>query len=240
VALAVATSPGGLPAVAGDAPDLHDPWDRILAATVRASRVDYDAVRTHHLEALDRYLDGLARIDTDDLDRAEALAYWINLYNASMVREVVRQDLETWTPAEDDFAVFRRPLVRTADGAVSLDRVEHEIVRPRFGDARIHVALVCAAASCPPLLPRAYRAGDLDATLDANMRRFVNDPSRNRIDAAGRLLELSSLFDWFAGDFGGRDAIDEYVDRWTEPDVREFAVRFLEYDWSLNRARPAP
>lgn len=222
-------------ALAWGAPDLHAPWDRILEATVRGERVDYDAVRGEHLADLDRYLDAMAGIDPDDLDRDDALAYWINLYNAAMVREVVRHDLDAWTPAADDFEVFRRPLVRTHAGTVSLDHVEHEIVRRRFADPRIHVALVCAAVSCPPLLSRAYRGEDLDRVLDANMRRFVNDRTRNRIDVEARTLALSSLFDWFADDFGGPGSVDDYVDRYTEADVVGFDVRFLEYDWSLNR-----
>ena len=93
-----------------------------------------------------------------------------------------------------------------ADGDnISLNHLEHEIIRKQFKDPRIHVALVCAAKSCPPLLNRAYRADDLDKVLDENMKRFVTDASRNQIDDEKRELRLSKIFEWYPADFGGKD-----------------------------------
>ncbi|MGD8376902.1 MAG: DUF547 domain-containing protein, partial [Acidobacteriota bacterium] len=169
------------------------------------------------------------------LERDDRIAFYINLYNATMVQGVVDRWRPDYSPSEDDFAIFREPLVRLDGRTISLDELEKGILLPTFDEPRLHVALVCAAVSCPPLIPRAYLGEDLDAVLEANMTRFVNDPRRNRIEPEARRLRLSRIFDWYAGDFGGPAAVPGYVNRYFEgPDVRGFDVGFLEYSWKLN------
>lgn len=124
--------------------------------------------------------------------------------------------------------------MRVGGRVMSLNELEHDVIRPTFKDPRIHVALVCAARSCPQILPRAYRADDLAAVLEGNMRRFVNDPIRNPIDAANKKLRLSKIFDWYADDFGGKEKVAAYVDKYHPEDVADWPVEFVEYDWSLN------
>jgi hypothetical protein len=171
----------------------------------------------------------------EKLPRDEQLAHYINLYNATMLHAVAGRMRDGYTVAERDFAIFKEPLVRLAGGkTVSLDHLEHEIIRKQFKDPRIHVALVCAARSCPPLLNRAYRGNDLDQVLDANMKRFVTDASRNQIDETKRELRLSKIFEWFADDFGGKDAVPAYVARYCGKDVAAYRVSYVEYDWTLN------
>ncbi|MFG0317403.1 MAG: DUF547 domain-containing protein [Planctomycetota bacterium JB042] len=219
----------------------HAPFDAILRAVVRDERVDYAAVRKNHLPALDAYLDRIAPFDRALLPPRDRLAFDLNLYNATMIRAVVER-LEAdpdWTPAHDDFAVFREPLVRVGGRTITLNALENDVIRPESDEPRVHVALVCAAVSCPPLLPRAYVPGDLEETLDANMRRFLTDGKRNRIDRDAERLALSRIFEWYADDFGGRARLAEFVDRYVEGDVGDFEVTFLEYDWSLNALRTA-
>ncbi|MCP3978343.1 MAG: DUF547 domain-containing protein [bacterium] len=215
----------------------HSAWDRILRDVVVGEGIDYARVRSAHASKLERYLAAIAELDPAKLPDAERLALYINLYNATMVREVIARNAPgDWTPARDDFSVFDAPVVRVAGEALSLNRLEHEIIRKQFDEPRIHVALVCAARSCPSILPRAYAAADLDRVLERNMRRFVNDPARNRIDVRAKRLELSRIFDWYAEDFGGKAALARYVDRYTDADVSGFEVTFLDYSWELNRA----
>jgi hypothetical protein len=217
----------------------HAALDEILSQTVTdEGLVDYRKIANESWGDLLAYLDMLANTrDADALPRDDRLAFYINLYNATMIKAVIERDRENWSPAADDFAVFKAPLVNLPDRrTVSLNELEHEIIRPNFKDPRVHVALVCAARSCPPLLGRAYRGEDLDAVLDQNMRRFVNDPSRNVIDRTNRKLILSKVFEWYADDFGGKDAIAGYVSKYVEGgSVEGFAVSFMGYDWSLNR-----
>ena len=214
----------------------HDAFDAILRERVNADGlVDYAAIKQHDVEKLGQYRNALEQADTSKLTRDEQLARYINLYNATVIHAVADRRREGYTVAERNFALFKEPLVHLGERKyVSLDHFEHEIIRKQFKDPRIHVALVCAARACPPLLNRAYRAADLDQTLDANMKRFVTDASRNQIDDPKRELRLSKIFEWYADDFGGKDAVAAYVAQYAGKDVAGYRVSFLEYDWTLN------
>ncbi len=216
----------------------HAAYDSLLARHVRDERVDYLTLRDEDGARLDAQLAALAAVDPAALSPEARLAFELDLYNATMLRAVCDRYREGWTPAASDFAVFKAPLVRLRSGRRSLDQLEHEGIRPRARDPRVHVALVCAARSCPPLEPRAWSAGDLGPRLDRRMRAFLRDRSRNRIDRAAGTLELSRLFDWFAADFGGAAAVPAYVARVLGEDVDGLRVSFLDYDWSLNLAPP--
>ena len=215
----------------------HAPFDAILKSAVKGELIDYNQVKERHLLQLSAYLEALARTDPSTLSRNEQLAFYINLYNATMIRAVVDRLKPNYTPAENDYKIFKDPLVRLGGKAASLDHLEHQIIRPTFKDPRIHVALVCGARSCPPILPRAYKADDLDAVLDQNMRNFLNDKFRNPIDPAARTLKLSRLFDWYADDFGGKQGVPAYVSKYTGKDHRNWKVEFVDYSWDLNIAR---
>ncbi len=218
----------------------HSPFDEILRQTVRGELVDYQLIRERYLTQLDGYLNHLAQVDPQTLSRDEQLAMYINLYNATMIRAVIDRYHPGYSPAENHFVVFDEPLVRVAGKTMSLNDLENKVIQPQFKEPRIHVAPVCAARSCPPLPSRAYRADDLHATLEANMQRFVNDTARNRVDVQTQRLQLSQLFNWYADDFGGKDAVAAYFDRYHEGDVAGYAVSFLEYSWKLNSASDEP
>ena len=96
-------------------------------------------------------------------------------------------------------------MVRAAGRTLTLDEVEHQVIRKEFHEPRIHFALVCAAVSCPPLRREAYTGGRLDEQLDAQARAFLASPERNRVDAASRTVFLSPVFGWYREDFGGTD-----------------------------------
>jgi len=211
----------------------HAALDTVLAAHVRADGVDYAGLRAQSMPTLARYLGAMARVDAAALTRRERDAYEINLYNATMLRAVCDRLAPGWSPAAEDFAVFKAPLVRLKGRTVSLDQLEKDMILPRMRDPRVHAALNCAARSCPPLDPRAYRAATLDSVLDANMTRFVRDRRYNMADAATRRMRLSRLFDWYAADFGGAAAVPGHVAMRLELPVAGWSVEFIEYDWSL-------
>ena len=215
----------------------HDAFDAILRERVTGDGlVDYAAIKQHDAAKLDAYLDQLAQADVSKMARDAQLAHYINLYNATMIKAVIDRLRDDYTPAENDFAVFKEPLVRLGGGGktVSLNHLEHEIIRKQFKDPRIHVALVCAAKSCPPLLSRAYRADDLEKVLDENMKRFVTDASRNQIDEKKKQLRLSKIFEWYADDFGGKSAVPAYLARYAGKNVAGYRVSYLDYDWKMN------
>ena len=117
---------------------------------------------------------------------------------------------------------------------LSLNDVEHKILREQHKDARLHAAINCASYSCPPLRNEAFTADKLDAQLEEQMRKFVNDPKRNRIDFAKGRLRLSKIFDWFKKDFE-RDAksVKEYFVRYAPKDqadrIRALKIKYIDY-----------
>jgi hypothetical protein len=218
----------------------HSAFNAILKAHVRHERIDYLMLRKQHYTELSDYLDQLAAIEVDELARDEQLALYINLYNATMICAVIDRFGADYSPEEDKFAVFDTKIVRQGGKQYSLNHLENKIIRPKFNEPRIHVALVCGARSCPPLLPRAYRAADLDEVLEANMKRFVSaDLFRNQIDRKRRRMQLSSIFEWYADDFGGKQGVGKFVDRYHDRDLSSFKISYGSYSWKLNVAAPA-
>jgi hypothetical protein len=218
-------------------------WDELLRAHVAEGHVDYEGMMGDRA-GLRGYLAGVATADTSGWTRSEQMAFWINAYNALMVEAV----LDHW-PLESvldigrflgipTLAVFREkhPVAGTE---LSLDDIEHRILRERFRDPRIHAALVCASISCPILASRAYRAERLDAQLDSAMRGFLEDPGRNR--PTSRPPRLSRIFRWYGDDFrAASGTVWAYVRENLSPEVRSVLppsaeVEFLPYDWGLNR-----
>ncbi len=214
----------------------HSQLDAILRANVRNERVDYANIRDNHKSTLSAYLDTLAKVDPADLPRNEQLAYYINLYNATVIHTILDRYNPGYSVSEDNFKIFDEKHCRTATATAtfSLNHLENKIIRPTFKDPRIHAALNCAAASCPPIHNRAFTSATLDATLTHLMRAFVNDASRNTIDMKSRTLTLSKIFEWYAVDFGDKKGLAKYVNQYTDKDVSSYTVTFQDYSWKLN------
>ncbi len=246
LALATAGTASAASEAAGDRE--HAAWNSLLRRYVSDDLVDYAALKRGRPE-LDAYLRSLESVDRSELEewpRPDQLAFWINAYNAYTVKLVLdHYPLRSirsigLLPG----AAFRRkfiPLERVAGGKLSLDDIEHRILRERFRQPRIHFAIVCASRSCPVLRNEAYQGRDLDAQLDDAARSFIRDPTRNRYDPASRTLALSSIFKWFRGDFEAAAGtlpafVARYADEPTAEELRRGGVRieFLDYDWSLN------
>ncbi|MBA3950090.1 MAG: DUF547 domain-containing protein [Acidobacteria bacterium] len=233
----------------------------VLKRHVRFPHVDYAALKQDRTR-LDRVVDEFgappARSESG-WTREQRMAFWINAYNAFTLRAIVdhypiRSSLFTLQPRNsirqiDDVWTARR--WRAAGRAVSLDDIEHTILRPEFKDARIHFAVNCASVGCPPLAAEPYRASTLDAQLDAAGRRYLGSPQG--LQAGGDTLRVSSIFKWYGEDFiktyapiapAGPDPATRAalgaVMRFGPADAASLAksgrarVVFLDYDWSLN------
>ena len=175
---------------------------------------------------------------------ADTFAAWANLYNAVTVRYI----LERYpTGSIRDGYLFSGPWKKIkvmADGeTVSLDQIEHEILRPRFGNPLVHYAINCAAFSCPNLQPKAWQGDTLDADLAAAARAYVNDPRGVTVTKRG--LTVSSIYDWFEADFGGsKQAVIDHLLIYADSNLAEKIrsnprIRAYEYDWSLNDTKKA-
>jgi hypothetical protein len=174
------------------------------------------------------------------------MAFLINAYNAFAVEKILVRypDIGSiWDFGKLFGNPFKDEFFTLLGGKRSLDWIEHENLRKSYREPRIHYAVNCASVGCPMLREEAYAASRLEAQLEEQARRFLSDRSRNRL-RQGR-LEVSKIFDWFRQDFEPRDAyFARYADVLTDDPMqqemirsRTAALRFLDYDWSLNDAR---
>ncbi len=225
----------------------HAPWDALLAAHLEPgadgiNRFDYAGITAPERAALAAYLAALQDVDPTTLDRDEQLAFWINLYNAQTVATVLAH-YPVGSIREIRLGIFANgpwdaDMVTVLGRTLSLNDIEHGIVRPVYQDPRIHYALNCAALGCPNLGPRAYRGATLDAALAAAEAAYVNNPRGVRLEE--QRLILSSIYNWFREDFGDSEA--EVLDRLrtiaTGATATALAGRtqvdLYDYSWRLN------
>jgi hypothetical protein len=216
------------------------PFNAVLMKHLKGGRIDYaglhaDAAATAQLQ---EYVEAIARMPEN-----EPLSSWINAYNALVVHAVLeRHPLQSVKDAEGgDFRFFREIHYTVAGKKRSLDDVENGVIRPRFEDARIHVALNCGALSCPPLPPKAFEAATLDADLDQLAKVTVNDGHHLYIKD-GKLV-VNEIFKWFESDFA-RDGgsllkwIQAYSDDAAVDGLAaDVTIDVYPYDWALS-AKP--
>ena len=232
----------------------HSAWSEWLPRYVVAGddgvhRVAYARVSRDDRRALDQYLARLSRTRVSELSRAEQRPFWINLYNALTVQVVLDhypvesiRDIRI-SPGWFSVGPWGRRLVEVEGVALSLDDIEHRILRPIWQDPRIHYAVNCASIGCPNLAREAYTGENSDALLDAAARAYVNHP-RGAAFVDGRLV-VSSIYDWFATDFGGTPAgVVAHLREYAEPALRMALERNgriadYRYDWDLNDASAA-
>ncbi len=232
----------------------HSLWDRLLYRYVddrggvnyrawKASREDWQLLR--------QYLDTLSTASIAKQASKEAkLAFWINAYNAVTVRGILREyptsSIRNHTAAIAGYNVWKDLLLRVGGQAVSLEQMEHQILR-KMGEPRIHFAIVCASHSCPRLLNRAYKAERLDEQLTANTKHFFAEGENFRYDAQSQRFYLSSILKWFGEDFGSSqaarlNAISPYLPTKAAYQAAQnniVNVSYLDYDWSLNEQAAA-
>ena len=226
----------------------HGDYSALLGDVVDArGYVDYAALVADPAP-LDGYLRRLAATDPVALPDADRLAFWINVYNAYTLKLVADN-----YPVESVLDVVSGPFIPTVNSpfrvefvtvggeTMTLDEVEHGIIRADFDEPRIHFAVVCAAQSCPPLRSEAYTGEALDAQLDDQARTFLHDTSKNRVPADQETVQLSKILDWYADDFGGSDAaVQAFIAPYFDGEMRaaleagRYDVDHLGYDWSLN------
>jgi len=247
LAVALAWQLGDSPAAAActTVDPTHRAWSEIVARRVVDGRVDYAGIRRDDEAALNAYLTTLSGACGEDYaawPQTDKLAFWLNAYNAYTVRLILDhyplgsiRDIG-WLPG----AAFRMnfiPMIGLRGELISLDDIEHRVLRAHFNEPRIHFALVCAARSCPPLREEAYQGAIIDRQLDLQGRRFLADADKNRVDPAARTLYLSRIFKWFSADFTRNGALISFVAPYLElapADGAGFSIKYLPYDWSLN------
>ncbi|MCI4644501.1 MAG: DUF547 domain-containing protein [Hyphomonadaceae bacterium] len=227
-------------------PARHGAWSALLGAYVRpnadgVNRFDYGALQANADDraALAGYIESFERLDFSALTRDEAFAAWANLYNALTVQHIVERYPVRSIRSGYFIGPWKQVKTQAGGGEVSLDEIEHDILRVQWDEPRVHYAVNCASIGCPNLRTTAWEAATLEADLDAAARAYVNHPRGVSVRARGG-LEVSSIYKWFDDDFGGSEAgVIEHLLQYAEPDLAAQIratpdIRGYDYDWDLN------
>lgn len=221
----------------------HSIFAELLMKHVKDGVVDYQGFKNCEVR-LDSYLLVLEKTDTKVLSRNERFAFYINAYNAWTIKLILGK-YPGVNSIKDLGSIFGSPwkkkICRIDGDVLTLDHMEHEILRPVFKDPRVHFAINCAARSCPPLRSEPYSGLSLDSQLEAAAMGFINDPGYNYLK--DNRLYASKIFEWFGEDFNGE--IIEFFLKHAGGELKEklqdgegnITVKYLDYDWSLNGLR---
>jgi len=234
----------------------HEAFSALLAEVVDQPNVDYAAI-VQRKAALDAYIGTLGAVEiarVEAASREEQLTFWINAYNACMLRLVaehypIRKADGLFTGIRNRIAgrpansvwqiadVFTVAHCQIAGAERSQDEIEHSIIRP-IGEPRIHFAVNCAARSCPVLWPDAYEVATLDDQLDRAVRKLVSTPEHFAVEPG--VVRMNKVLDWFKDDFGGEEGLRAFFAPYlgaTDAAVllaSDTRIEFFEYDWTLN------
>ena len=223
----------------------HNALQNVLEGVVDFGLVNYDQLLRRR-ESLEGYLLASARVPRPQFDqwqKAERMAFLLNIYNATTLKLLADhyplksiKDISTLPP------VWKLKVVRLFGRKYSLDDLEHGMIREQFKSPQIHFALVCGARSCPPLRAEPYTAGRLEAQFGEQAQAFLRDADKNRVDRDAKIVHLSSIFKWYAEDFG---RAEEDLLRFIAPHLSAedrvalegggFRIEYTDYDWTLNR-----
>ena len=245
----------------------YEPYASALARYVNErSLVHYPGLKADRGN-LDSFAASLSNVKPELFDSwsdREKTAFWINAYNALTLEAIIRN-----YPIESSLVrsfVYPKNSIRQIPGVwdklrfvilgreMSLNDIEHGTLRAKFNEPRVHVALVCAALSCPPLRREPYTGEQLDRQLEDQARAFLRSLRGLRIDHGAGVVQLSSIFKWFGEDFvktygtsdkftsrnGSERAVLNFVSRYVDESDQDFLLRgdykieYLNYDWSLN------
>lgn len=230
------------PQQAATEPFSHSDFTELLKEHVDdEGLVDYEEINDDR-EDLKEYLNQLSTNAPNDnsWSEEEQLAYWINAYNAFTIELILK-----YYPIKsirDIGSTIQIPFINTpwdikfieiAGEKYSLNNIEHNIIRKKWKEPRIHFALNCASLSCPRLRTEGYEASKLNSQLDEQARAFINNEELNKITTEKAMV--SELFDTYEGDFTQGQSIREFINQYAENPIGENTqIEYLEYDWSLN------
>lgn len=230
----------------------HSAWDKLLKTYVKPSpdgmnRVDYAAFKSGGQKALKLYIARLEAINPHELDRAEQFALLANLYNAKTIDIVLDHypvnSIKDISLGGGLLAAFtggpwKAKVTRLGGLELSLDEIEHGILRPIFKDPRVHYAVNCASIGCPNLGTEAFTGAKLNQQLDAAARAFINHP--RGVAVQGDTAAVSSIYTWFKEDFGGEDSgVLAHLRKYASGPLAEklravSSINYQNYDWGLN------
>lgn len=218
-----------------------------------AGRIKYQALKTDAKKddhPFNVYLNALLKVSHSEFNtwnKKDQMAFLINAYNALTIKLIIAH--YPVKSIKDIGSLLTKPwdvsLKSFAGGSLlsgkidSIDPIEHEWLRPKYKDYRIHAAVNCASISCPPLRNEAFVGGRLDAQLDDQMSQWLKDSTRNRYDSKTNTLHISKIFDWYEDDFKAAGGVLKVIEKHGPPEAKALAqkkgeIEYMNYDWGLN------
>ncbi|MGH1428263.1 MAG: DUF547 domain-containing protein [Arenicella sp.] len=226
----------------------HGQWQVLLEAYLiqddsGINRIDYASLKKNDSNALNQYLDDLQDIDPRDYSKKQQFAYWVNLYNAATVSLIIENyPVKSITKIKDgllSFGPWDREWLEIGEELLSLNDIEHRILRPIWKDNRIHYAVNCASLSCPNLSLQAFTAENTDQLLDKLATEYINHPRGVTVEK-GKLI-VSSIYHWYAEDFNTQESnLMSHLSRYAKPELKAKLQSLKkdsydhDYDWRLN------
>ena len=219
----------------------HDLFNQVLQEHVDKGRVDYAKLKANP-KKLEAYLDLLAVAKPTEMAFNAQLAFWINTYNALVIKGVIdHYPTRSVRKVKLLGGFFSRLKFQVAGETYTLNQIEHDIIRKEFVDPRTHFALVCASIGCPPLENTVFLPETIEEQLDAVTLKFVTNPEKVRLDRTERSVYLSKIFKWYKKDFTeGYDGVADFLTDYLPSADAAFVLakdvkfRYLDYNWTLN------
>lgn len=220
----------------------HQEWqsflDRYLIVNGDNTLVQYASVSAEDTQKLKRYITSLSAVDPRNYSQKEQYAYWVNLYNAitvELILEAYPVKSITKLGGLFSFGPWGDEVVEVAGKKLSLNDIEHRILRPIWNDPRTHYAVNCASLGCPNLQPQAFTADNTEQLLEKAAKEFINS-DKGVLQSQGK-TQLSSIYDWFADDFGNQQELIQHLAKY-RPELANLGGKFsYEYDWDLNEQK---
>jgi len=219
-------------------------YDQLLKSNVKDGLTNYKSIKEKP-ESLNSYIDTLEKVDEPSFNtwsENQRLTYFINLYNAATIKLIVDnypvksiKDIN-----KEGQGPWKLEVINLFGKNISLDALEHEIIKQNYNEPRVHFALVCAAVGCPKLPNEPFVASTLNQQLDNRTKLFLSEKDKDYIDENQKTVYLSSIFDWFAQDFNKTHGsvlgfVKEYLPAEEAKKINsDYSLKFSEYDWNLN------
>lgn len=245
----------------------HDDWQSVLDKYLVISQsktgalvthFNYEGVTPSDTDKLAKYLTTLQQIDPRDYSKAEQFVYWVNLYNALTVSLIlthypVTSIREIGYPALGQLNTiigpWDFPLASIANQSLSLNQIEHGILRAIWRDPNVHYVINCASLGCPDLLPHAFTRHNIKEKMIFAAKNFINQPKA--VKFIGEKVTLSSIYNWFSDDFGeNQRELLAHLRSYAQPKLRHQLHELLlrdekttinyQYDWQLNISKKRP
>ena len=220
-------------------PEWIGTYNTLLGKYVTSGGVNYAAWKGNaaDVQAIQQVVDGIAKEKISGLNKKEQLAFYINSYNAWILHEALGK-YPTKSVKDLLFTFFTSQRIKVAGEPMSFNHLEKDIIRPKYGDPRVHFALNCASRSCPPLNPEAFRGDKLDAQLDKLAAAFINSPKGVDYSAEKKTAALSAIFNWYKDDFTSVGGPVAFINqRLSQPLPNDAKISYQDYDWSLNETK---